>query len=98
MATSYLAGVLGLLGSKPVVPPAPNVDPQQAQSTAVKGNIASLPDLEKLAPQADRFSSAELMKQLEAVSPGIGKALGKIPGILEAQLEGKVADDVTTLA
>lgn len=94
MATSYLAGILGLLGHRPVVPEPPKVSPQEAQRTATKGNIVALPDIEKLAAEADRFSATELLNQLERISPGLSAQLAKIPGIISDQLEGKVPDDV----
>lgn len=94
MATSYAAGLLGLLGHKPVVPAAPKVSPQDAQSRATKGNIADLPDIEKLASEADAFSASELLKQLDRISPGLSTQLQKIPGIIADQLAGKVPEDV----
>ena len=91
---TLIGAAIGLAGKKPKVPAAPMVSPQEAQKKAVSGNLAALPSIEKLASEADAFSSAELLKNLERVSPGITGALSKIPGILSDQLEGKVPEDV----
>lgn len=91
---TLIGAAIGLAGKKPNVPPPAHVDPQAAQKAAVSGNIAALPDIEKLAKQFDQFSLDEMLSQLEKFSPGITDKLKKIPGIIGDQMKGIVPEDV----
>jgi len=94
MATSVLAGYLGLLGKKPEAPAAEHVELGAAQTAALKSNLTALPDIEALAGKFDEFSIDELLKMMDRFSPGTSDALKKIPKILSDQLAGKVPADV----
>lgn len=93
MAQSGLATLFGLRGDDPnslKVPNAPHVDTTEAQAAAIAGNIQNMPELLKLAEQAD----AGTLASLERMLPGYGALLKKGTENIMSQLSGKLPPDV----
>lgn len=92
---TVIAGLAGLLGDKPRVPRAPSVDPQREQETAIQGNLDILPQLQDLAAQWNRFSTEDLMKNLEIALPGYGRMLREGSDKIMSFLRGEIPKDVS---
>jgi hypothetical protein len=84
----------GLLQEKPDVPDFKPVNVQDAQTRAIRGNIASLPDLQSLASQVNEFSSDELLKQLNKLYPGYSELVQQTLGKTKEYLSGEIPKDV----
>lgn len=91
---NLIAGALGLLGKKPTVPPAPNVDIGTSQGKAIRSDLASMPDLATLTSKVNELSIDELMKNMEKFMPGYGKLLSQGTSDIASQLRGELPADV----
>lgn len=91
MGWQMLGGLLSA-GRKPRIPPFPSF--QQAQETAIRGNIAALGPATDLASQTNQLNEDELNRMLRAAIPGYDDMIARSGRIIQSQLEGEVPADV----
>ena len=91
--TSLLGGLFGS-GKKVKVPQYQRVDISGEQKKAVEGNLAILPEAEKLATQTNLFNQSQLMASLRSAVPGIDAIQEQASENLVSQLRGEIPKDV----
>lgn len=91
-----VTNAMGGFPKKPEVPYAPSVSPQVAQTTAAKGNLATLPELESLADATNTFNVGQRRKMLDSAIPGYGKLTGQASDVLSGWLGGELSPDVAS--
>ena len=94
-----MAGILGLIGAAAglgpgelKVPEYNPVDPQKAQKTAISGNIAALPDAEKLASALNTFNQSQLEALLAKAIPNYAKIKEQTSANILSMLKGDIPD------
>lgn len=95
IAGALVGQALGAFGRKPTVPELPTLDTDQVQRKAIEGNIAALPELEKLASSVNRFTYDQISQMLERTLPGFGSALSRAGESAGALVRGEVPEDVS---
>lgn len=79
----------------PDVPPAPFVDPQDAQQAAIQGNYRALPDIERLGRSTDRYNLDQRIKALSGFVPGFTDIQSAGSSSLLSMLRGELPSDVS---
>lgn len=88
-----MAFLSDLLGSKPRVPTAPSVDPDQVQLDTIAGNLAALPQAQNLAGQVNTFNQGQLQQMYAAALPGYENIRSQVGKNILAQVRGELGDD-----
>src|SRR5882672_351718 len=83
-----------LLGSKPVVPNLPTLDPATEAGKAIAGNKQNLPAAEGLVASANRFSQDQITSMLEGTIPGYKSMVASATGNIASELKGEIPKDV----
>lgn len=91
--TSLLGGLFGS-GKKVKVPQYQRTDVTAEQAKAIEGNLAVLPEAEKLAEKTNLFNQSQLMSSLRAAVPGIDAIQAQASENLASQLKGEIPQDV----
>lgn len=98
-----MAGIFGLIGAaaglagdKPDVPTFKPVSAQQAQQTALTGNLSVLPQAESLASSLNLFNQQQLEALLARAIPDYAKIQAQTSQNILDMLQGKVPDAVQT--
>lgn len=91
IAGALIGGAIGAYGKKPKVPKWEDIDPGKVQLDTIKGNVASLADVAKLAAGVDTFNQDQLEKLIDRVLPG---AREQIESNIGAQLRGELPEGV----
>lgn len=87
-----IGAAAGLAGDKPTVPDLPQISATGAASTATKGNLANLPDAEKLASNVNLFNQNELQAMLQRAIPGYSQLQAQESKTIMDLVSGKVPD------
>lgn len=93
---SILGAALGFKGKKPKVPEFTPIDVQAQQQKAISGNIAALPEAQRLSSQVNLFNQQQILQMLEQAFPGFGGISRKASENIAAGLRGEIPQDVTT--
>ena len=88
-------GLLGsFLSSKPSIPKFTPIDPSKVQSDTVAGNVAVLPEAEKLASSVNSFNQAELDKLYESALPFYSQIKQKVGENILSDVSGNIPQSV----
>lgn len=79
---------------RPTVPEFDEINAQQQQRIAIRGNTAALPDLEKLAAQINQFNWDQIDQGIESQVPNYKALMAKGGQQIEDFLSGEIPDDV----
>jgi hypothetical protein len=82
----------GLIAGHPNVPKWQPITAESQQAAAIKGNLQSLPELEKLAGQTNTFNQSELERMLSASIPGYKNIMEQGSEVVQSQLGGQLSD------
>lgn len=85
----------GLIQGKPVIPKWDTVDLGQSQTKAISQNAASLPALESLASNFNKFSLDQLTQALNTMIPGYDAMTKGAGGDINSLLKGELPTDVS---
>jgi hypothetical protein len=90
---SSILGAL-LFDRKPKVPQYPQVDIEKEQAAAIAGNRASLPGLEALGADINKYTADQLDAMLERAMPGYKGLIAKGTENIGSFLRGQIPEDV----
>jgi hypothetical protein len=91
---ALLKKAIGGYGKKPKVPDYTPVDPTAEQASAIAGNLANLPEAQKLAEKSNLFNIGQLQKMLRSIMPGYDGIQAKQGQLVQDQLSGNIPKDV----
>lgn len=91
-----IAGALGAFGNKPKVPKFEQVDTSKEQLSAIAGNAAAMPALNKLATDLNLFSQQQNDKMLENAFGGFYSSIkSQIGKNILSEVSGEIPTDVS---
>lgn len=85
-----ITAMLGWQGEKPDVPVFKPVDVQAEQKKALRGNLAELPDAERLAAALNTFNQDQLQAMLSKAMPDYQERQKQISSVIGDMLAGKI--------